>query len=145
MAARPGWFAHRDAELIGGAAAADRLRPRGLSHVLLAAVLLFMAAFLAWARWATLDEVTRGDARVIPSRQIQVVQNLEGGIIAAILVREVQVVDEDQVLMRIDNGRAVGGGAGDDRTVLLDRRDRHDGDFERLHHGFAALRNEAAI
>ncbi|MFL5337140.1 MAG: biotin/lipoyl-binding protein, partial [Geminicoccaceae bacterium] len=106
MAARLGWFAHRDAELIGGAAAADRLRPHGLSHILLAAVLLFMVAFLAWARWATLDEVTRGDARVIPSRQIQVVQNLEGGIIAAILVREGQAVDEGQVLMRIDNVRA---------------------------------------
>src|SRR3954453_17278947 len=98
MAARPGWVAHREAELIGGAAAADRLRPRGLSHVLLAAVLLFMAAFLAWARGGTLDAGTRGAARVIPSRQIQVVQNLEGGIIAAILVREGQVVDEDQVL-----------------------------------------------
>ena len=72
---------------VSGAAAADRLRPHGMSHVLLAAVLLFMVAFLAWARWATLDEVTRGEARVIPSRQIQIVQNLEGGIIAAILVR----------------------------------------------------------
>ena len=89
-----------------GAAAADRLRPRGLGHVLLAAVALFLVAFLAWARWATLDEVTRGDARVIPSRQIQVVQNLEGGIVAAILVREGEVVDEGQVVMRIDNVRA---------------------------------------
>ena len=53
-----------------------------------------MVAFLAWAHWATLDEVTRGEGRVIPSRQIQVVQNLEGGIIAAILVREGEVVDE---------------------------------------------------
>ena len=77
-----------------------------MGHVLLAAVLLFLVAFLAWARWATLDEVTRGDGRVIPSRQIQVVQNLEGGIIAAILVREGEIVDEGQVLMRIDNVRA---------------------------------------
>ena len=106
MATRPSRFAPRDAELLWGAAAADRLRPHGLSHVLLTAVLLFTVAFLAWARWATLDEVTRGDARVIPSRQIQVVQNLEGGIIAAILVREGGVVDEGQVLMRIDNIRA---------------------------------------
>ena len=106
MASRPGWFAPADAELVGGAAAADRLRPHGLSHILLAAVLLFAVAFILWARWATLEEVTRGDARVIPSRQIQVVQNLEGGIIAAILAREGEVVDEGQVLMRIDNVRA---------------------------------------
>ena len=77
-----------------------------MSHVLLAAVLLFMVAFLAWARWATLDEVTRGEGRVIPSRQLQIVQNLEGGIIAAILAREGEIVDEGQVLMRIDNVRA---------------------------------------
>ena len=106
MASRPGRFAPADADLVGGAVAADRLRPHGLSHILLAAVLLFTVAFLAWARWATLEEVTRGDARVIPSRQIQVVQNLEGGIIAAILAREGEVVDEGQVLMRIDNVRA---------------------------------------
>ena len=43
---------------------------------------------------------------MIPSRQIQVVQNLEGGIVAAILVREGEMVDEGQVVMRIDNIRA---------------------------------------
>ena len=43
---------------------------------------------------------------MIPSRQIQVVQNLEGGIIAAILAREGEVVEQGQVLMRIDNVRA---------------------------------------
>ncbi len=105
-APRRGWFAGDDADLVTGAAAADRLRPHGMSHVLLAAVLLFMVAFLVWARWATLDEVTRGEGRVIPSRQIQIVQNLEGGIIAAILAREGEIVDEGQVLMRIDNVRA---------------------------------------
>ena len=105
-APRRGWFAGDDADLVTGAAAADRLRPHGMSHVLLAAVLLFMVAFLAWARWATLDEVTRGEGRVIPSRQLQIVQNLEGGIIAAILAREGEIVDEGQVLMRIDNVRA---------------------------------------
>jgi membrane fusion protein, adhesin transport system len=103
---RAAQFRGDDAEWLAGAAAADRLRPRGLSHVLLAAVLLFLAVFLAWAAWARLDEVTRGDARVIPSRQVQVVQNLEGGIVAAILAREGEVVDEGQVVLRIDNVRA---------------------------------------
>jgi adhesin transport system membrane fusion protein len=85
---------------------ADGLRPRGMAHVLLLAVLLFFLVFLLWARWARLDEVTRGEARVIPSRQVQVVQNLEGGIVAAMLVREGEVVAEGQVLARIDNVRA---------------------------------------
>ncbi|MEK0081880.1 HlyD family type I secretion periplasmic adaptor subunit [Benzoatithermus flavus] len=95
-----------DADFLVGAAAADRLRPRGMAHVLLFTVLLFFVVFLLWARWARLDEVTRGEAKVIPSRQVQVVQNLEGGIVAAMLVREGEIVDEGQVLARIDNIRA---------------------------------------
>lgn len=94
------------AAFVAGAAAAERLRPRGLSHVLLLAVVAFFVAFLAWANWAMLDEVTRGEGKVIPSRQIQVIQNLEGGILAELFVREGQIVEEGQVLLRIDNVRA---------------------------------------
>jgi hypothetical protein len=47
-----------------------------------------------------------------------------------------RVADVRDVAARIDDRGAVGGGAGDDRAVLLDRRDRHDGDLERLHAGF---------
>ncbi|HET6467367.1 MAG TPA: HlyD family type I secretion periplasmic adaptor subunit, partial [Geminicoccaceae bacterium] len=94
------------AEFVRGAAAADHVRPRGLAHILLLAVTAFFVAFLAWANWATLEEVTRGEGRVIPARQVQVVQNLEGGIVAGILVREGQEVEEGQVLLRIDNIRA---------------------------------------
>lgn len=82
------------------------LRPHGLSHVLLLAIGGFFLVFAVWANWAAVAEVTRGEARVIPSRQVQVVQNLEGGIVAAMLVREGEIVAEGQVLMRIDNVRA---------------------------------------
>lgn len=94
------------AEFVSGAAAAERLRPSGLSHVLLLAVAAFFVVFIVWANWALVDEVTRGEGRVIPSRQIQVIQNLEGGILAEMLVREGQVVDVGQILLRIDNVRA---------------------------------------
>lgn len=94
------------AAFVRGAAAAERLRPSGLSHVLLVTVVAFFVVFLIWSNWALLDEVTRGEGKVIPSRQIQVVQNLEGGILAEMLVREGQVVEEGQVLLRIDNVRA---------------------------------------
>jgi adhesin transport system membrane fusion protein len=73
---------------------------------LLLAVIAFFATFLVWAAWAELDEVTRGEGKVIPSRQIQVIQNLEGGILAELFVREGQIVEEGQVLLRIDNIRA---------------------------------------
>ncbi len=93
------------AEFARGAAAL-RLRPAPLSHLLLLAVIAFFATFLVWAAWAELDEVTRGEGKVIPSRQIQVIQNLEGGILAELFVREGQIVEEGQVLLRIDNIRA---------------------------------------
>jgi adhesin transport system membrane fusion protein len=98
--------AEDDGDLGSAAVAADRLRPKVLGHLLLLAIVACFASFLAWAAWASIDEVTHGDGRVIPSRQLQVVQNLEGGIIAAILAREGAVVEEGQVLMRIDNVRA---------------------------------------
>lgn len=84
----------------------EELRPRIFSHILLVAIGVFFIVFLTWASWAELEEVTRGDGRVIPSRQTQVIQNLEGGIVADIMVREGQIVDENQVIMRIDNVRA---------------------------------------
>jgi adhesin transport system membrane fusion protein len=94
------------AEFVVGAAAADRLQPRALSHALLLAIVAFFVVFLLWANWAHVDEVTRGEGRVIPSRQVQIVQNLEGGILAELFVREGQVVEEGQILLRIDNIRA---------------------------------------
>lgn len=60
-------------------------------------------AFIFWASIAEVDEMTRGMGRVIPSRQIQVVQNLEGGIVEEIMVREGQHVKKGQVLLVIDD------------------------------------------
>jgi adhesin transport system membrane fusion protein len=75
-------------------------------HILLYAVAAFIVVFLVWADHAVLDEVTRGQARVIPSSQVQLIQNLEGGILADVMVREGDIVDKGQVLLRIDNRRA---------------------------------------
>ena len=75
-------------------------------HILLYAVAAFVIVFLIWADQAVLDEVTRGQARVIPSSQVQLIQNLEGGILADVMVREGDVVEKGQVLLRIDNRRA---------------------------------------
>jgi adhesin transport system membrane fusion protein len=75
-------------------------------HILLYAVAAFVVVFLIWADQAVLDEVTRGQARVIPSSQVQLIQNLEGGILADVMVREGDVVEKGQVLLRIDNRRA---------------------------------------
>jgi adhesin transport system membrane fusion protein len=95
-----------DADFIVGSAGAGLMGPRAFTHVLLLTIVLFFVLFFAWASWATLDEVTRGEGKVIPSSQVQKVQNLEGGIVAAIEVHEGDVVDAGDVLLRIDDVRA---------------------------------------
>ena len=94
-----------DLEFMSDASAAVLLRaPRG-GRLILWGGFLFIVAALLWASWAELDEVTSGVGQVIPSSQIQVVQNLEGGIIAEILVKNGDVVEKGQVLIRIDDTR----------------------------------------
>ena len=91
---------------------ADALISRQRTHraqAIVRAAVLVLAALLLWAALAQVDEVTRGDARVIPSRQLQVVQSFDGGVVAEILVREGQVVEAGQLLLRVDETRATSG------------------------------------
>jgi membrane fusion protein, adhesin transport system len=59
--------------------------------------------FLVWAALAPIDEIVRGDGKVIPGGENQMIQHLEGGILSAIMVREGQHVKADDVLLRVDN------------------------------------------
>src|SRR3972149_6922823 len=86
--------------------AAD-IRERRLPHALLIGTALFAVIAIAWAAYFEIDEVARGDGRVITASQVQPVTNLEGGIIAEILGREGDVVQKDQPLIRIDPTRFV--------------------------------------
>lgn len=58
---------------------------------------------IVWASFAEVDEITRGQGKIIPSGQNQMVQNLEGGIVSELLVREGDMVDKGQILLKIDN------------------------------------------
>ncbi|RKZ55269.1 MAG: HlyD family type I secretion periplasmic adaptor subunit [Candidatus Parabeggiatoa sp. nov. 2] len=79
--------------------------PPKFSHLILWITVLFVATAGVWAHYSTLDEVTRGNGKVIPSRHVQIVQNLEGGIISEINVKEGDIVKKGQVLLRIDDTR----------------------------------------
>ncbi|HET9717874.1 MAG TPA: efflux RND transporter periplasmic adaptor subunit [Pseudolabrys sp.] len=83
--------------------AAVELRTPRTSRMLLAAALLLLITGTTWAHFAILDEVKRGQGRVIPSRQIQVLQSLEGGLVDEITVQEGDTVQKGQVLARIDS------------------------------------------
>lgn len=85
----------------------EQRAPRTLRLLVRACAVFFVLA-LAWSSWAVLDEVARGEARVVPSRQLQVVQSAEGGVVRQMLVREGQVVQAGQSLLRMDDS-AIGG------------------------------------
>lgn len=75
------------------------------ARILLKSVGIALAIAVMWAAVSRLDEVTRGEGKVIPSRQLQVLQSLDGGVVEEILVKEGDVVDAEQVLLRIDPTR----------------------------------------
>ena len=77
------------------------LSPRG-GRLILWSIVLFILSFLAWTSIAEIDEVTRGEGKVIPSRQVQVLQSLEGGIVTDIQVREGDIVNKGQLLIKLD-------------------------------------------
>lgn len=81
----------------------NTVRAKKLLYVILA----IMLAALIWAWFAKVDEITRGEGRVVPSRQVQVVQSLDGGIVSEILVREGDTVSIGMPLIKIDETRAI--------------------------------------
>lgn len=75
------------------------------ARVLVKTLLIIAALFIMWAAVARVDELTRGEGKVIPSRQLQVLQSLDGGIVSEIMVKEGQVVEKDTILLRVDPTR----------------------------------------
>ncbi len=79
------------------------------AQTLVRVALLLVIVLLVWAALAQVDEVTKGEAKVIPSRQLQVIQSFDGGVVSEILVQEGQVVEAGQLLLKIDETRATSG------------------------------------
>ena len=78
--------------------------PRGGQIIVWMTLLLFML-LIFWMYISEIDEITRGNGKVIPSSQLQIVQNLEGGILEETFVREGDIVNKGQLLMRLDQTR----------------------------------------
>jgi adhesin transport system membrane fusion protein len=78
-------------------------RPPAAGGHIIKIVGFLIISFLAWAGLTTLQEVTRGDGKIIPSSKMQVIQSAEPGVVREILVREGQRVEKGDVLARLDN------------------------------------------
>ncbi len=70
-------------------------------HLLLVSVFAFFTLFVIWANVAKLDEVTRGDGKIIPSSEVQALQSLDPGIVEEFMVKEGDFVEKGQVLVRL--------------------------------------------
>lgn len=77
------------------------VKARGLLYL----VTLVLFLLVVWSYFAEIDEVAKGDGKVIPSQQLQVLQSYDGGIVQEILVREGQTVKAGQVLLKVDPTR----------------------------------------
>ncbi|MCF7480999.1 HlyD family efflux transporter periplasmic adaptor subunit [Vibrio sp. J1-1] len=64
-----------------------------------------VAVFIMWAAFSEIDEVTRGEGKIIPSSRLQKIQSLEGGIVQQLLVKEGQLVSEGDILIHMDKTR----------------------------------------
>lgn len=92
-----------DLDFIQDSEAALRDAPARASMYFLLACVALLSTFILWAYLAELEEVTRGDGKVIPSSKTQVLQSLEGGIVKKINVREGDSVTKGQILLTIDD------------------------------------------
>jgi len=81
----------------------------GTSRVLIWGSALAIAGFLIWANWAELDQITRANGQVIASSRNQVIQAPDGGVLAALPVREGAVVKRGELLARFDRTRTEAG------------------------------------
>ncbi|UHD46507.1 HlyD family type I secretion periplasmic adaptor subunit [Aureimonas altamirensis] len=73
-------------------------RTKGLVRL----VLVFLGVFVVWACLAVLDEVSTGVGKVVPTSREQVVQSLEGGVLAMLAVRQDDIVEPGQILAQLD-------------------------------------------
>jgi len=76
--------------------------PKGARKLILIIFVFFIFA-IYWAANAQIDEITKGDGKVISSKQLQKLQSLEGGIISDVLISSGDRISKDDVLLVIDD------------------------------------------
>lgn len=76
------------------------------SRILIWSTALAMTAFVVWADWAELDQITRASGQVIASSRNQVIQVMEGGVLSELPVREGASVKRGQLIARFDRTKA---------------------------------------
>lgn len=79
-----------------------KLKPRFAANLLLWLIVVFLVVATLWAAFAEIDRTVRAPGRVVPNSQLQLISNLEGGIVSQILIQPGEQVAEGQPLIRLD-------------------------------------------
>lgn len=93
----------QDIEFMSSLSQASLEKPTLRSQLVVWIMLLVIIWLVIWASYAELDKIIRGDGKVVPSSQIQVIQNLEGGIVEDLFVHAGDKVEKGQTLLKLDN------------------------------------------
>ncbi len=104
---KPVEYNEKDYEFMNSLSAAILQQSPSRMSLILKIWIISIVAFILWASFASIDEVTRGNGKVIPYGQNQVIQNLEGGIVESILVHEGEKVKKGQILLKINNAKSL--------------------------------------
>lgn len=94
-----------DIEFMSDSTAAIFQGPPRYASLIIQGFLAFLLIGLVWAGFSHLEEISVGEGKVIPSSQVQVIQNLEGGIVARIPVKIGDLVQKDQIVLYLDETR----------------------------------------
>lgn len=93
----------RETDFMNELRAAENMRPRLMSAIMLGAIAGFVVLFFIWAAVSKVEILVRGQGQVVPTSEVQVVQSLEGGILQELLVAEGDRVRKGQPLLKISD------------------------------------------
>lgn len=92
-----------DIEFVSCLSQATLEKPKRYSTLITWTIVLAVLWLIFWANMAELDKIVRGSGKVVPSNKVQIVQNLEGGIVSEILVSSGDIIQKNQTLIQLDN------------------------------------------
>jgi adhesin transport system membrane fusion protein len=101
-------LSQEDLEFITDAAQGELMRTPKVAQIILWMLLIMVGCLAIWAYFSSINEIVRGEGKAIPISHTQVIQNLDGGIIEAINIREGQTVRAGDLLMSLDATTAGG-------------------------------------
>jgi adhesin transport system membrane fusion protein len=96
-------IAEQDIAYMSSLSQAALEKPTVKSQLVVWVILLVVIWLIVWANLAELDKIVRGEGKVVPSSQIQIIQNLEGGIVEKIFIHAGDKVEKGQILLKLDN------------------------------------------